>query len=263
MAGGTRSGSGVGASAKKDESTEENKTDFGTIIEKLSELCKQLGALDYIKTQVGELTKSVNFHTAQYEDYHKTVKGLIEENKATQVELQVVMNTLADVKKENEALRARVDDMEQEARAKDVEIVGFPETQGEHLATIVKVIGQKAGTEVLPEDIDYVERVPQEKKPRPLLVQFKTRKVKETFLKKAREARFKANAFNDQFSDGPIFVNEHLTHERKKLIYEARKKKNELIYKYLWTKGGVIFLKKTDESSVIRVTTEKDLAKIV
>lgn len=48
----------------------------------------------------------------------KTVR--LEENKATQLELQVVMNTFAEVKTENQQLKEKVDEMEQHMRSKYV-----------------------------------------------------------------------------------------------------------------------------------------------
>ena len=240
-----------------------SRSDFAVLLDKITEMSKQLGALDYIKEQFENLSQSMNVHTKNYDEYQKTVKGVIEENQATRLEMAVVMNTLTDLQKENAQLKERVEELEQQTRCKDVEIVGFPETKEENLKTIVKTIGTKIGLQVPPDQIEQVERVPSSSKPRPLLVQFKTKTLKDTFLTSARKARVKAVNVNNTFPDTPIFVNEHLTQERKRLIYEARKKKKELQYQHLWTKAGVIYLKKTDDSQPIRIVAQKDLSKIV
>jgi hypothetical protein len=46
-------------------------------------------------------------------------------------------------------------------------------------------------------------------------------------------------------------------------MIEARKKKAEKDFKYLWTKAGNIYMKKTDSSYPIRITHLEDLHKLV
>lgn len=276
MAGGTRGANSKnkGEVSARDNADESPPDHFAVILDKITDMCKQLGALDVIREQVTDLTKSVNFHSTQYEDYHKTVKGLIEENKATQIELTVVMNTLTDVKKENAQLREKVDELQQQMISRDVEIVGFPETPEENLSTVVKTIGQKIEVTIEPDQIEHVERLPSSstqgattpaaaKKPKTLLVTFKSKQLRDKFITSARTKKVKAKEFHENFPDAPVFVNERLTIERKRLIYQARLRKNANEYKYLWTKSGVIYVKKTDTSPLIRIMSETDLAKIV
>ena len=75
--------------------------------------------------------------------------------------------------------------------------------------------------------------------------------------------------------DNGIFIRENLTPEQRKLFYLTRQYTNkkvdadgkeavdgEKLYRYTWTKHGVIYIKKTEDARAIRIDTEEDLANL-
>jgi putative hemolysin len=83
--------------------------------------------------------------------------------------------------------------------------------------------------------------------------------VKEAILLAKKGNKFvRASDLNFQDSNNNIYVNEHLTASNKNLFWLARNTK-QLGYKYCWTKGGKIFIRKDEESRVIRVTKTSDI----
>ena len=62
-----------------------------------------------------------------------------------------------------------------------------------------------------------------------------------------------------KFRDSTIYVNDHLTSHGKNLFREAKTKKGNLDYKYLWTRDGKIFMRKNDNSEVIHITCLADI----
>lgn len=68
-----------------------------------------------------------------------------------------------------------------------------------------------------------------------------------------------AQQLDDRYPDNPFYVNEHLAPERKKLFGLARGKQKRSNIKYLWTRDGNIFMRKTDQGAVTKITKKEDL----
>ena len=86
-------------------------------------------------------------------------------------------------------------------------------------------------------------------------VKFISRKTKFNILsaKKAEENR------NFKFRNNDVFINEHLSPTNRSLFAAANGKKRQLGYKFCWTKGGKILMRKTEESEVISIKCQSDL----
>ena len=94
------------------------------------------------------------------------------------------------------------------------------------------------------------------------MVRFLKRKSRQAFLQSAKERKITAKDVNTNFPEDPVYVNEHLTPERKILLGMAKKKKNELRWKFAWVKDGKIMMRKTERSKIVRINNEEDLRKI-
>ena len=81
-------------------------------------------------------------------------------------------------------MRDKIDEIQQQSRSKAVEIVGFPETNGESGTCVVQKIAEKVGVPVRPEQIKSVERLPTLNKPSPLLVIFRDQKGVPSYISK-------------------------------------------------------------------------------
>ena len=56
-----------------------------------------------------------------------------------------------------------------------------------------------------------------------------------------------------------IFINENLTHSRKKLFWKVKQKAKTSQYKFYWTSNGNIFVKKSEEFGSILIKNVLDL----
>ncbi|KAG8320614.1 hypothetical protein J6590_064939, partial [Homalodisca vitripennis] len=136
--------------------------------------------------------------------------------------------------------------------------------------SVVEDVGKAIDVEVKRGDIAAVHRVPSFRKERTpqIVVQFHSRVLKTTWLKKYRAARKNNNGLtakhvNNIFPSINLYINEHFTPENKMLLQKAKEKCNNVNYKYTWCKEGKIFVRKADGNSCIRIVDEDDLAKIV
>lgn len=266
MAGGNaKKGKANAEAVDTPENQDVTNSQFAIIIDKMTDLCQQMGVLSDWKKTVDQLAESVKFMNAKYEEQKTALENIQGENKARGEELAVVMNSIYDLQKENVELKNKIHELEQYSRSKNIELVGVPETPGENLDTVMSKIGEKLGMSISSNQIDAIHRVPTKSstQPKPIVVRFHSRRTKEAIINKARKTKIQAVDLCVDLPDTPIYVNEHLTQENKRLIHLAGLKRRELKYKFLWTRGGHIFIKKTEESPPIKITCDQDIAKIV
>lgn len=164
------------------------------------------------------------------------------------------------LKDENELLSKRLSALEQYSRLNNVEIKGVPATQGENCLAVVQAIGDRIGCPIAESDIDAVHRVPA-KKDTNISAHFCSRVKRSEFAAKARKARLTTSAIGfAQSSNKPIFINDHLTPDNKRLFVRALELKRGKGCKYLWTDNCGIKARKSDSSRVYRITGVMDLA---
>src|SRR6218665_2497720 len=76
---------------------------------------------------------------------------------------------------------------------------------------------------------------------RPLLVRFVSRRIRD-MVYAARKS------LKDQQSDRPVYFNEHLTRQNSLLFAEARKLVKKKLLQSTWTRGGLVFVRRSDAS---------------
>ncbi|VEN42246.1 unnamed protein product, partial [Callosobruchus maculatus] len=179
---------------------------------------------------------------ANIDEYVRKTEKLMQENLALKTEVS--------------DLKRRLNDLDQTTRSNNIEIQGVPEKEKENLYEIIQKIGSYVNYEISADKIDYVNRVQSNKnsnsKIKNITVRFTTRSVKENFLAHAKNKRNKRENGSPRMSitglSDNIYINEHLTLVNKILFKEVRTVAKSKNYKYIWTKGGQIFVKKDDNS---------------
>lgn len=202
-----------------------------------------LGLVEQVK-----LAESVDFVSKKYDEMKAKQEELIASNR------QLVA--------QNAALERRVAELEQYSRLNNIEIKGIPVTEGEDCAAILQSVCDAIECPVEPCEIDVIHRVPtmSKKNEKNIIARFVSREKKNDFVRKARKARI--NTSNIGFSGvtvTPVFINEHLTFENKKLFSKALELKKEFGWRFLWTDNCRIKARKTEDSKVYRIATESDL----
>ncbi|KAG7295766.1 hypothetical protein JYU34_020817 [Plutella xylostella] len=178
-------------------------------------------------------------------------------------------------------LRQVLADKEQRHFLKDVEITGLTESNGENLTQVVNVLSNKLGVQLDPRDVDDVRRVGARggggggsggsggagagamERPRPVVLTFTRRAPRDQLLRAAKVRRgLTTDMLELAGNSRRVYVNEHLTRENRVLFSKARALGAELKFKYVWTSNGNIFMRRSETSSVLRVTSEATLEKL-
>lgn len=99
----------------------------------------------------------------------------------------------------------------------------------------------------------------------PIIVDFGNVTIRRDFLLAFRRQKLLNTAdigLNSDLDKSKIFAFEHLTAVMRKVYLNAKKFQIVNQYKYIWTRDGKIFLRRTDDSVIIRVMPHTDLAMI-
>ncbi|XP_046681380.1 uncharacterized protein LOC124368148 [Homalodisca vitripennis] len=239
---------------------EEGKITLADIMKKITEMSEAQKVQDAsfnksyesLSEKLDENTKAVTDQNSSIERCLKIIDDLTQKN----IQLQ----------KKVDELEKRVDDMEQYSRLNAVEIHGIPEEKNEDVISIVKEVGKALDMTISDTMIDACHRLGRRTDPnRPppgIIVKFVRRLDKEELLKKRRVKNNLSTRHMNMGTDQPVYINEALSPAKRRLFAEARQLKKEKMYKFLWVRGGKIFMRKDEESTSIQVTCKADFASL-
>ncbi|XP_045455079.1 uncharacterized protein LOC123664606 [Melitaea cinxia] len=210
--------------------------------------------LRLIRDELNEMKTLINFINNQYDDFireHKDNINIIKEVKEENVKAQT----------EIKESKTRINDLEQRAREKNLDIQCVPEHNNENLLAIMKQLGSVVGSELHDDKILNCTRVAkvnrQSHRPRSIVVQFSSPYARDSFL--ASVIKYNKNHSNDKLNTThigiggikkSIYVMEHLSPANKALHAATRIKAKEKGYKYVWVRNGRIFVRKDDSSDL-------------
>lgn len=223
--------------------------------------------LRVVKQELNDLKQSMCFISNQYEDIlndlkstSETVKHLESKNN----EMQLTIDSMKD----------RMNQLEQRARICNLEIQCVPENKNENLLKTVTLLASVIDCNISEENIIKCTRVaklnPDSPRPRSVVVQFNSPRIRDTFL--ASSIKFnKSNSANRLNSTHigasghkqPIYIMEHLTPAGKALHAATRVRAKENGYKHVWIRNGKIFVRKSDNASLILIKHTSCLDKLV
>jgi FtsZ-binding cell division protein ZapB len=216
-------------------------------------------------TQIKESIEK--FFSVQFETLNSKLDQTLNQLQLATREIEELKLSNSKLLEENSLLKekavffeAEVGRLCQYTRSRNIELHGLPERQGENVDQIVMEVGRKLKVELASSEF-IAHRLGRGNvdKPRPIIVQFDSRKKRDTVLKNGKSLKINANDVDSNFQNKPLYVNENLTPYFKKLFYEARKLKNVHNYRYLWIANSKILLKKHEDSRPIKITSERDL----
>ena len=170
-----------------------------------------------------------------------------------------------------------IDDMLHYSYQYNLKIVGVPweneNESSEDTANLCLKLFSALGNDISVYDIDIAHRVPQRnaaidnghrRQPNAIVCKF-TRMARDKVLASRRNTSQltpEALGFSPTAEINRIRIYSHLTPRLQELLYAAKAHQNMHSYKWCWSKGVAIFLRKTDTSTAIRLESLGDLSKL-
>lgn len=164
----------------------------------------------------------------------------------------------------------RLNDNDQMSRMNDLEISNVPEIKGENLLTIAKTIGVTLKVPFTEREIDCIHRVPcfDKSKPKNIIVKLQSRLIKNeivaaarTYYKENNNQGLTSNKIN-LMGNNAIFINEHLTSDRKLLLMDTKKFAKLNNIEFVWVKDCKIFVRKSAVSKTKLIRCLDDVKNI-
>lgn len=138
----------------------------------------------------------------------------------------------------------------------------MPCKNGEDCTTTLQKMGDVIGCPMMKDGIDTVQHVPA-KRDTNIIARFCSRVKKDEFLRKERRARLTTESLGfSQSQAANVYVNDHLTPDKKRLFAQALSLKREKQWKFLWVDNGRIKVRKTEDSRVHVIASVQDLSVI-
>lgn len=219
------------------------------------------------KSSTAEFNKSYDLLYSTIEENTKTLKDGMGKIEGYIKEIDRLNAENTELKTEVRDLKIRIDDMENYSRRNCMEIQGIPEEEEEKVEDIVKSVGKALSVKIDSGMIDACHRIgkktPGRDQPRGIIVKFVRRTDKEKLMNARRQ---KKRDFSTRHlgmnTDTPVYLNDSLSPARRKLLAQARIKRRNLGYKYIWMRNGNIMLRKEEGSRVVEVRTLADLGEL-
>ena len=235
-----------------------------TVITSLTKLETRLATLEELqKNQTKSIRQAeAKISTVQEEQRNQAASlefahSGIEENKARcdslQKQLDIISTRLTELSNSQQLVKESKPDKSHQ----NLLITGIPETSRENLATVITSLAEKIDLTIAQNDICSVYRT----KSKNIYVKFNSELVRDKFYKGRRLLHTKKITTKTlgMQTDGRIYVNEVLDDKQREIFYQARVKRKELHYKFIWTFHGVVYVKKTSDSELVKITTIQDL----
>ena len=232
---------------------EDNKKFMQEEFTKLHREIRQLSnRISAVETKQGEYEETLTFHGNEILDIKNRLAELTKANKQEETSLRKQMTALQDAK-----------------NLKTLRITGIPKTENENLPYLITELGKNMECTIQRSDIDAVYRAKpknEHDKDAPIIIKFTNMQTRDSYYD-ARKALGKNSVTTKSLipshsSDTKIFINEYLNRPTQNLFFEARKRRAELNYRYIWTFHNQIYVRKTKSDDAIKICNSDDLSSL-
>ncbi|CAG9785641.1 unnamed protein product [Diatraea saccharalis] len=277
--------------AKQDTVIPSNKTsdyvsrsEIGDIIraEIRSAIHDSIGELNYsinsrlsdLQEQLSTFQESQNFLSGQFDSFRGDVLTCMKDN-------EILKSENVRLRSEVNSLNNRISNLDQMSRATNLEIQCVPEHRSENVLSIylkqlfsLKQLGNVVKYPVNEKDIAFCSRVAKKDnsstRPRSILLKFTTPRIRDCLLaavlqynKEHKQEKLTSSDLGIDDKKTPIYVVENLSPENKQLHAAARLRTKELNYKFVWVRGGRIYVRKSESTEAIYIRNMESLKKLV
>lgn len=227
-----------------------------TVSVELQKIREELSGLQNIQSSIEYLSGLFDTVKQELEEAKKEVPSLKKANS----ELREIVNSHANT----------ITILDKEARANNIELHCIPEHRGENLLKTVEQIGRVISTNIPEGSVVKCTRVAKLNKnsprPRSVIVKFSSSLLRDKFL--AGVINFNKANKDDKLSTAhlgiagekkPVYISEHLSSTAKDIFAASRMFAKQKQYRFVWSRNGNIFLRKTISSDAILVKSKGHL----
>jgi len=232
------------------------------------------GIKDKVKETIDEALKTFGQTFAltlakQIADLNKKIDTQNEKIEAQDKSIASLSNKVEEQKGEINDLWYQINILEQAQLSKNIEIQGIPEIPGENVSNIVKGIATAIEADETMEGAICYRGRKMKNKPAVIVVKFSKEAHKETWLAGRKKDAFKNYILPNRFAAATGAANgaqlkmrvfEQITYFTRQLLYDTQEAAYANKFKFVWTKGGKVFVRKDENTkALIRINCKHDI----
>lgn len=168
------------------------------------------------------------------------------------------------------ALEQQVENMERKLRETSIEINNLPTDSNEQMLDAVEQLHKVLHVEYDQRDQRCVYRLPAKpNQPRPIILEYTTlhKKIEVLQAYKKYNTKNKGERLNSSFTglNGTpkvVYIKELLTKKGKHLHYLARELVKNTLWRFCWTVGGKVFIRKEEGQPAVEVKSDDQIASL-
>jgi uncharacterized protein YoxC len=214
------------------------------------------------KTSTESSLKSI---LAEMETLRNSIQLLQQQNTELKSENQKLISENNQIFKDMDFLHYKLNKMEQNGLAKNVEIVGVPMIEHEDLGEVISKLFENTDYQ---HDNETITDVYRKKTPRnsglpgTIVVSFNSTIKKMEFIEKTKGRNLTSSFISTLGTNRPVYINDHLTKHNKYLFYLARDLRRRKFVKYAWVNHGNILVKTGDNTDSMMVENVNNIESI-
>jgi len=203
-----------------------------------------------LEDKIEDLINSVSFMSQQFDEFNKKIESILNEVKLYRKRINYLRTILS---KEISEIRQQIDILEQQNLGTSIEIIGIPKTENENCLMNIDILVIEA------------KRITAVKSKSNLIVaKLESKENRSQQVRNSKNAKLKANMLvNNWSTENKIFINEHLTKDKRILFVKTRAAAKDKKYKFTWIFNAEILTRKDENSKTMQIKTFSDLEKNV
>lgn len=233
-------------------------------LEQNNKLASLLSSMQEIKEQNEEIRSSIEFVSYKYEEMRNKLEMLETERETDHKYILTLENKLEMIER-----RSRQSKLEIRNVPKIPKNTESKETK-EDLVTVIQNMGNSLNIPLKESDVRDVFRINSKTEAnKPIVVELSSVLLRDKIVKKVKDYNktHKDSKFNSahlllEGVQKPVYIDEYLTFQVKKLYSITRQFAKTNGYNFCWVSHGVVYLRKTQGTPFSRIETEQDLEKL-
>lgn len=217
------------------------------------------------------LTSAVQELTTQNKEIlriHERFDSLLEQTRAADRENKAMLNAISSEHKDAlvkiSSLEEQVEELQRNQRSSILELKNVPKKEAENLTDIARKLHSSLGINLEPGSIKNVHRSTNAKV-NSIVIEYQSQQIRNQVIKASKEYNKshkdrKLNATALGFpNDEPVFVNELLTPNARKLYGQSRTLVKNGKAKYCWLANGRVFIRISEDGPAIQMKSSTQI----
>ena len=246
------------------EMMQTQEVDLKKLTQQISEIHSKLPYIEKTNETVRDLETSVKFISTKFDDFQQEITEMKKTVRELSSKSEMLKSENFNLKQTVDRLETKLGEMEQQQLQENIEAIGIPETREESTDEIVGEVAKAIGIELKKEDIKKIDRISTGKdKPRKIVAQLSSKTVRDNWLHKFRAKKvLLASVIKPTFPNSHVYLNEQLTMNNRKLLYETKQFAKTNGIRFVWIRDGRILTKENETARVKQIKCLEDLQNI-